>query len=128
MTKLIYIAVGGALGAVLRYGASGLAFRIGGAQFPWGTLAVNVLGSMIIGFAWALSNNRPLSGQATAFLFIGVLGAFTTFSSYSIETVNLFRDGQYGFGLANILFNNAGAIAGVVLGLLAGRLLFGPGR
>jgi fluoride exporter len=126
--KLVYIAVGGAIGALLRYGVSGLAFRMGGTQFPWGTLAVNITGSVVIGFLWAVSSDRPFSSQATAFLFIGVLGAFTTFSSYSLETVNLLRDGQYGYGVANLLFNNAGAIAGVVVGLLFGRFILATGR
>ena len=87
------------MGGMARYGCSGLAARYMGATFPWGTLIVNVSGSLIIGFlaTLALADGRLLiSPDARAFLMIGICGGFTTFSSLSLETLNKVRVLQYG--------------------------------
>ena len=125
MTKLLLIAAGGAIGAVLRYGVSGVAYRLFGETFPWGTLAVNVLGSFILGLLWALSERLPFSPKLTAFLFIGVLGAFTTFSTYSLESFNLLRAGDVRLGLTNIIASNVLGLVVVLLGFACARYFLG---
>ena len=123
MTKLVLIAAGGAVGALLRYGVSGLTYQAFDATFPWGTLAVNVLGSFVIGLLWALSERVPFPPEVTTFVFIGVLGAFTTFSTYTLESLNLLRDGEVGLGLANIVGSTVLGLAVVYLGFIIARAL-----
>lgn len=125
MTKLLLIAVGGAGGALLRYVLSGLAYRLLGETFPWGTLVVNTIGCFLIGLLWGLTERAPLPPQANLFIFTGTLGAFTTFSTYGLETVNLLRDGEVVLGLTNILASNVIGFAGVFLGLVLARSLPG---
>jgi len=111
----LWVALGGALGSVARYGCAGLIARIAGLTFPWGTLVVNVSGSLAIGVLAALiaTDGRPLiAGDTRAFLMVGVLGGFTTFSSFSVDTLNLARSGAWGAAGANV-------IASVVLCLVA---------
>lgn len=128
MTKLLMIAAGGAVGAVLRYGVSGLAYRLGGPGFPWGTLAVNVLGSFVIGFLWALSERTPFPARWSPFVFVGLIGAFTTFSTYTLESFNLFRDGELRLGLLNLVGSNALGLLAVIAGFIVARYAFGPLR
>jgi CrcB protein len=93
----LLVALGGALGSVLRYACAGIGVRLFGATFPWSTLFVNVSGSFAIGLlaSLATADAKPLvTGDARAFLMIGVLGGYTTFSSFSLETLNLARTGQ----------------------------------
>jgi fluoride exporter len=123
MSKLFWIATGGALGAVFRYGVVSVIYRILGAGFPWGTFAVNAIGSLMIGALWAIAERTPLTDGWSAFLFIGVLGAFTTFSTFAIETANLMRDGRMVLGIANILLSNATCILLAFAGLSLGRYL-----
>jgi CrcB protein len=96
MEKVIVVGLGGFIGSVLRYGAGGLAYRLkGGTTFPFETLIINVLGCLAIGFLAAISESRGVfSGTTRAFLFIGVLGGFTTFSSFGYETFQLLRGSQ----------------------------------
>ena len=111
----VWVALGGALGSVARYASAGLVARAVGLAFPWGTLLVNVSGSLAIGVLAALvaADGRPLvAGDARAFLMVGVLGGFTTFSSFSIDTLNLARAGAWGAAGANV-------VASVVLCLVA---------
>ncbi|MFQ5570714.1 MAG: fluoride efflux transporter CrcB [Rhodothermales bacterium] len=123
MTKLLLIAAGGAVGAVLRYVVSGLTYRLFDETFPWGTLAVNLLGSFVIGLVWAVLERVVLSPKLTTFLFIGVLGAFTTFSTYSLESFHLLRDGEVRLGLVNILASNVLGLALVYVGFVCARYL-----
>ena len=123
MTKLLLIAAGGAVGAVLRYAVSGLAYRVFDETFPWGTLAVNLLGCLVIGVLWAITERVPMGPSLTPFVFIGVLGAFTTFSTYGLESINLLRDGEVGLGLLNIGLSNVAGLGLVVFGLFGGRYL-----
>jgi len=106
---VLWVALGGALGSVARYAISGVAVRWLGASFPYGTLFVNVTGSFTIGLLAALvaADGRPsLSADARAFLLVGVLGGFTTFSSFSLETLNLARSGA----LVPAMLNVAGSV------------------
>ena len=96
MPKLLLIALGGATGALLRYGLSGLVQNwSNSSSFPYGTLAVNLVGCLVIGFLSQLVESYGLfSSDTRSFVFIGVLGAFTTYSTFANESVNLARDGQ----------------------------------
>jgi CrcB protein len=115
MESYIWIAIGSALGGVARYGCSGVAARLIGETFPWGTLIVNVLGSFVIGFFATLTgpDGRVFVGStARQFVMIGLCGGYTTFSSFSIQTLELVHDGQW--------LQAGGNIAGsVVLCLIA---------
>jgi len=94
----IWIAVGSAMGGIARYWCSGVAARYFGATFPWGTLIVNVVGSFIIGFFAALTGpeGRVFVGSTTRqFVMVGICGGFTTFSSFSLQTLNLLNDGEW---------------------------------
>lgn len=122
----LWVAIGGALGSVARYACSGLAVRWFGPHFPWGTLFVNVAGSFAIGVLGALATHgeRPLiAGDARAFLIVGVLGGFTTFSSFSLETLTLARGGQLGAAGANVLVSVAVCLLAVWLGFAGGTAL-----
>ena len=96
MEKVVWVGVGGCIGSMCRYGLGGLVNRWKqGSTFPLETLVINVLGCLIIGLLAALSESRGVfTGTTRAFLFIGVLGGFTTFSSFGYETFQLMRDGQ----------------------------------
>lgn len=92
-------------------------------HFPYGTLVVNLIGAFIIGFLWELFQNVIVSTNIRVFLFMGILGAFTTFSTFSLETVNLIKDKEYITALINILISNLGCIILVFSGFAAARLL-----
>lgn len=124
MTKLLLIAAGGACGALLRYVLSGLTYRVLDETFPWGTLVVNVFGCLLIGVLWATSERVAFSPNASIFVFTGTLGAFTTFSTYGLESINLLRDGEIGLGLANIVASNLVGLAAVLIGFGVAHVLF----
>jgi len=128
MLRLVYIAVGGAAGALLRYWASGVAHRVWGSGFPWGTLSVNLIGSFIIGFLWGMFESMVVSQQARIFLFVGLLGSFTTFSTFSLESFHLIRDGEYGLFFVNIVSSFILGIAFVFAGYFLSRFLLNIGR
>jgi len=124
MYKILSIAAGGAVGAVLRYYLSGLVQKqFSSTIFPYGTLAVNIIGAFLIGFFWELFQNIIVPGNLRLFIFMGFIGAFTTFSTYSLETLNLIRDNQFKFALINILSSNILCIALVFIGFIAARYL-----
>ncbi|RLG28846.1 fluoride efflux transporter CrcB [Methanosarcinales archaeon] len=123
MSKLLFIAIGGAIGALLRYALSGVAYKYMGSGFPWGTLCVNLLGAFAIGMLWGLSEKTTISSDFRTFAFIGILGSFTTFSTYGLETFNLFRDGEIKLALANVLITNVLGIALVISGFIASKYL-----
>jgi fluoride exporter len=119
MLSYVWVAVGSALGGMARYGCAGLAARVFGGTLPWGTFIVNVSGSLIIGFLATLSapdGRMLLSADARAFLLIGLCGGFTTFSSFSIETLNLARDGEWLWASANVALSMTLCLAAVWLG------------
>ncbi len=120
----LYIAVGGAAGAVLRYAVSSGVHHWLGRGFPYGTLAVNLSGSLLMGVVYVLLLERMDSNIAwRAGLIIGLLGAFTTFSTFSIETVNLIESGEQLKAMLNILFSVTLCITGCWLGIVLGRLI-----
>lgn len=122
-TKLLLIAGGGALGALLRYAVSGLTLRLLGPGFPWGTLCANLLGCFLIGLFWVLGERVAFHPHVNPFLFTGLIGAFTTFSTYSLESINLLRDGEVLRGLLNIAISNGLGLAAVLVGFACARLL-----
>jgi CrcB protein len=119
--KILLLAAGGAIGTVGRYAVSGLTHRYIDGTFPYGTLMVNILGSLIIGFLWGTWETANISSQLRTFIFIGILGGFTTFSTFSLETLNLFRDGEIKTAIFNILANNILGLIMVFGGFFAAR-------
>lgn len=122
MRDVALVALGGALGSVLRWSLSGVVQRWSGSAYPWGTFAVNLAGSLAIGFVAALALERALVSPATRlFTVVGVLGGFTTFSALSYETLTLLRDGQWaaalGYAGGSLVAGVAGAFAGYALAL-----------
>jgi len=101
----LWIAVGGALGSVARFWCSGVAARLVGETFPWGTIVVNVTGSFIIGFAATTMgpDGRLFAGTtARQFVMVGLCGGYTTFSSFSLQTLNLLNDGEWFAAIGNV--------------------------
>jgi CrcB protein len=118
----LWVALGGALGSVARFGCSGIAARWLGVGFPYGTLFVNIVGSFSIGLlgTLALGGDRPIaSADARAFVIVGVLGGFTTFSSFSLETLNLARGGNLSAAAAYIALSLVLCLIAVWLGYLS---------
>ena len=106
MESYIWVALGGALGTTGRYWLSGLVARLIGETFPWGTLVINVTGSLLIGFIAALTgpDGRVFVGStARQFMMIGICGGYTTFSSFSLQTLNLANDGEWLYAGANVV-------------------------
>lgn len=118
MTSYLWVAAGGALGSVARYWLSGVV-DARCETFPWGTMAVNVTGSALIGVLAALSepDGRWLvSPELRQFLMLGICGGYTTFSSFSLQTLNLARDGQWLPAAANVVLSVVLCLFGVWLG------------
>jgi CrcB protein len=117
MLKIVMIACGGGLGALCRYGMSGFIMNISKGDFPLGTLLVNIIGSFMIGVCWELfSQFVNISNEFKAFIIIGFLGAFTTFSTFSLDTAMLYKNGEYKSAIFNILLNNIICVVFVLLG------------
>ena len=122
----IWIAIGSAIGGVLRFLCSGLIAERIGETFPWGTLAVNVVGSWIIGFFFTLTepDGRLLVGTVgRQFVMVGICGGFTTFSSFSLQTLTLARDGDWLRASANIVVSVVLCLVAVWLGHIAAAAL-----
>ena len=115
------VAAGGAIGAMARHGVSRTAMQFLGPNFPWGTLCVNVAGSFIMGLVivW-LSAKEPANPAIRAFLTVGLLGAFTTFSTFSLDVVVLYRDRTLmlagAYLVASVILSVSGLLAGLALG------------
>jgi len=124
MWHIFLVALGGALGALSRYGLSLFAARTLGPGFAWGTLSVNLLGCFLIGIALALIEGRGSFGPSERLLFMtGFLGALTTFSTYALESVQFARSGAIGIAALNLVTNNVLGILLVLVGLWLGRRL-----
>lgn len=124
MKTLLVIAAGGAAGSVMRYLVSTGVHRLSGEGFPWGTLSVNLLGSLLMGGLWVwLVERSAAAPEFRSMLLIGFLGAFTTFSTFSLETLNLLESGAIGRGLANMVVSVTGCVLAAWLGILLGRQL-----
>jgi fluoride exporter len=121
--KILYLLAGGAVGTVLRYLVSGFSHRMFETTFPLGTLVVNLAGSFLIGLTWGLTESQNFSPNLKAFIFIGIFGGFTTFSSYSLETMEMIRSGAAGMGILNILLSNILGLGLVFIGLFSGKAI-----
>ena len=118
-----WIALGSAIGGVLRFWCSGAIARAFGETFPWGTLCVNIVGSFLIGLVAVSTgpDGRLIVGPAARQLvMVGVFGGFTTFSSFSLQTLNLARDGEWALAGLNVLLSVVLCLIGVWLGHVAG--------
>jgi CrcB protein len=123
MMKYMLVFLGGGLGAVSRYGLQGVVYRFFPSFFPLGTLLVNASGSFLIGFLMvALEERFLVNPSLRLFLTIGILGGYTTFSSFSYETIALLRDGQMLYGGINIAGSLICCLAAAYGGVLLGRL------
>ncbi len=123
MLKLFVIALGGAIGTLARYIVGGLDYRFSNGVFPISTLVVNVSGSLVIGFLWAVVDRFTISPNTRLFIFIGILGGYTTFSTFSLETFNLMRDGEYRIALINVGLSTILSIMAVFLGYFVSKIL-----
>ncbi len=126
MNQIVAIALGGAFGAVMRYIVSTGVYQWLGRDFPYGTLTVNVVGSFLIGLLTEalVLQKVSLAMEHRAAILVGVLGSFTTFSTFSLDTFYLFQQGSHLKALANVFFNVSACLVAVWLGLLSGRSLF----
>ena len=123
MTNILFALLGGALGAAGRYGIATLVQRQSAGIFPWGTLAVNALGSFCIGILWHILEQSDASAGLRIFLVVGLLGGFTTFSAFSMETFNLIRDGAFKLAFLNVMISNILCIGLASAGYLLARWL-----
>ena len=119
---MLAIAAGGAIGSVLRYLLGALVQRAAPALFPLGTLAVNAVGCLAVGLAYVWMVERSGAGaEPRAFVIVGILGGFTTFSTFSLETITLFMHESYGRAAANVAASVALCMLATVLGIAMAR-------
>ena len=124
MMSYALVFIGGGLGAAARYWLSGFVYRFLDPVFPYGTLCVNVLGCFIIGLLMSLFEERfVVQASLRTFLTIGFLGGFTTFSTFSYETVSLMQSSEYLFAFLNMFLSLSLCLVGTWLGLGLGRIL-----
>ena len=124
--KWLLVAFGGAAGAVLRYAVTTMVMTWTTVGFPMGTFLVNMAGCMAIGMLWGMGMDKTFSPVLTAFIFPGLLGGFTTFSAFSLESLQLMRTGQPGMALIYVIASIAGGLLAAWTGLrLSGHTLLG---
>lgn len=124
MLQIAAIAGGGAVGALMRFWVAGWVYGLLGRGFPWGTLVVNVSGSLVMGFLYVMLVERMnVAPEWRALLLVGFLGAFTTFSTFSLETLNLIEDGQLLRAMMNVLLSVVLCITAAWVGMVLGRQL-----
>jgi CrcB protein len=120
--NVIVVAIGAMIGGLLRYGIS-LSFSPAGGSFPWSTLGINIVGSFFLGLVMQFAGERHIIGDSTKlFLTIGVIGSFTTFSTFSFETITLFQSGGALRGLVYIGASNILSIFGAFGGFALGKM------
>ena len=124
----LWIGLGSAIGGMTRFWLSGIVAARYGELFPWGTLAVNVSGSLVIGFLAAIAGadgrlNLHWRTFALQFLMFGICGGFTTFSSFSLQTLNLLRGGEFLHAAGNVVASVAFCLVAVWFGFLAGQMV-----
>jgi CrcB protein len=123
---MLLVMLGGALGTGARYAISGLVAGAIGETFPWGTMVINITGSFIIGFVFTLTapDGRLFVSTGTRqFIMTGFCGGYTTFSSFSLQTLNLLRNGEWGAAGGNIFGSVALCMAGVWLGSITASMI-----
>lgn len=125
MQKILLVGLGGFIGAIFRYALSGFIYRVFEKPFfPYGTLAVNVLGCLLIGFLGGLSENRQIfNPEIRLLIFIGILGSFTTFSTFGYEIFSFARDGQMLASALNLGLHLILGLSAVWVGYVLSRLI-----
>jgi CrcB protein len=131
MLAYFWIAIGGALGSVARYALNGVVSAKLGETFPLGTLAVNVIGSLVIGVLAALTlpegrMSPDTRALATQFLMIGLCGGFTTFSSFSLQTLNLMREREWLYAGGNVLLSVVLCLLATWIGFVSATAITSP--
>ncbi len=122
--NILFVAIGGAIGSILRYLTATYASKFFGTGFPYGTLIVNVAGAFIVMFFMTLYIEKfSMDPIWRLFIVVGILGGLTTFSSFSYETITFFQSGEYWKGLVNILLNNVLTIVAGIAGLYLARIM-----
>jgi CrcB protein len=126
LAQLVWVATGGAVGAMARYGVSALMVNLGRTQFPWATLLVNTGGSLLAGFLLvALTQAHPEQVGARLFAVVGFLGAFTTFSAFSVDTLLLVQAGDWRAAGFNVVLNVFSSLLACVAGVALARTFVG---
>ncbi|GMV42019.1 MAG: putative fluoride ion transporter CrcB 2 [Myxococcales bacterium] len=126
MGSLLWVCAGGAVGSGMRWVVAGWVQRAAGATFPWGTLSVNLIGSFLLGLVMHVGlTTDVLPPTARLALSTGVMGGFTTYSTFSYETLELVRTGALALAAANVALTVVACLLSSVLGLVAGRALVG---
>lgn len=131
MLTYLWVAIGGALGSMARYWMAGAVAAITGAEFPWGTILINILGSFVIGVVAALSgpdSRVPVPGDIRAFIMVGICGGYTTFSAFSLQTLELARGREWLQAGGNIVLSVVLCLIAVWLGYRLGAVLGNPER
>lgn len=124
LNQLIFIATGGAIGAVFRFVVSNAIHSFMSRDFPYGTLTVNVIGSFVMGISYVMLIERlNISAEWRAFIIVGLLGAFTTFSTFSIETLILIENSELSKAMLNVVLSVLLCVLGSWIGLILGRQL-----
>jgi CrcB protein len=127
MIAYLWVAIGGAFGSVSRFWLNGIISTRFGETFPWGTMLINITGSFVIGVIGALANpegrmDSSSRAFATQFLMIGICGGYTTFSSFSLQTLNLLRDREWLYAGGNVVLSVVLCMAAVWLGWMLGSI------
>jgi CrcB protein len=122
MLTYLFVATGGALGSMARFWLAGTVARLTGVGFPWGTILINIVGSFVIGWFAGLSMSRnPPSPDMRAFVMAGLCGGFTTFSAFSLQSLELLREGRFLAACANVGASVLLCVAATAGGLMIGR-------
>ena len=127
MTRFLIVAAGGALGAVARYGVGTLAGRLGASHWPWGTLTVNVVGGLLMGAltGWLAFRGGLHAESIRLFAAVGILGGFTTFSAFSLETALMIERRQFALAGGYVAASVVLSILALIIGLMVARRIFG---
>ena len=124
MEKIVYLAVAGVAGTLARYGIGTLFQRDGISGMPWGVFTANMIGALLFGLIWAASEERGWIGENMRVIaLVGFLGAFTTFSTFAFDNVQMARASEWGWFGANMLATNAGGLIAVYAGFRVARAL-----
>ena len=124
LQKLFLLALAGALGTLTRFGLAGFVHRFNHTSFPWGTFIVNLAGCFLAGLLWALFENRwSLPGEWRTVVLVGFMGAFTTFSTFILETSELMRSSQWIYAIINMVFQNGIGLLAILAGIAVARII-----
>jgi CrcB protein len=123
MEKIVYIALAGAAGTVTRYGVGTLFQRDSVSGMPWGVFVANMIGALLFGLIWALSEERGwISENMRVIALVGFMGAFTTFSTFAFDNVQMARASEWGWFGANMVLTNVGGLAAIYAGFRIARV------